>query len=171
MNNKTNSKTSSILWTKNTVWFPFLVFLIGTIIVALAAYFMGGTIGRPAGNLPRATLPNIAFNIIWPIMVIVLGLSTYFSWRSKRNRPKKEIQENLITFYVHLFIILFWPLVFYRLESPIIACIILGFAVLSAIYLFYRYLNSSVTAGVLSLIYTLWLLYIFYINISFILLN
>lgn len=167
----TKKNTSEIIWTKNTVWFPFIIFIVGTMVVGLAAYFMGGTISRPNGIMPAGTLPSMWFNILWPIFLLLLGLSTYFSWRSKRTRPRVEIKENLLTYYIHLLFIMFWPLVFYRIGSPIVAVILLGIAVLSAIYLFYRYLNSSIVAGIFSLLWALWLIYIFYFNLAYILIN
>lgn len=168
---KSVSKKNGMKSVQNSAWFPFIVFLIGTLVIGVVAYFMGGQIGRPAGNLPMGTLSNLAFYIIWPLALLAIALATYFQWIAKKTRPIVEIRENLLTFYIHMALMLFWPLLFFRIGVPIVAIIFLGLAIISGIYLVYRYFNSCITAGILSLIWALWLLYIFYFNLAYILVN
>lgn len=170
-NVKSTSKHDGLKSVQNSAWFPFIVFLIGTFVIGVVAYFMGGQIGRPSGNIPLGTLSNLAFYIIWPLALLSIALATYFQWLSKKTRPIVEIRENLITFYIHMAVMLFWPLLFFRVYVPIVAVVFLGIAILLGIYLVYRYFNSCITAGILSLIWVLWLLYVFYFNFSYVLIN
>lgn len=170
-NTKQNAQQKKEINVKNSHWFPILIFVFGSAVFGTISYFLGGEIGRPNGTLPQYTLFNNGFAIGWCTTLFLLSLATYFQFISKKTRPIIEIKENLMTFYIHLLLVFFWPLIFFRVESPIIACILIGLAVITSIYLVYRYFNSSVTAGVLSTFWCIWLMYIFYINLAYILLT
>lgn len=164
-------KDNRVISTNKSTWFPFLIFVLGGIVIGAAGYFLGGSIGSPSGTLPPATLPNLAFYIIWPCVLAIFSLATYFFWQATKTESFLTKKWQIGVYYLILLLLMFWPLTFYRLDATIVSCIIIGIATLLSIYIVYCYLIKSVTAGVLACIWAVWLMYIFYINLSHILVN
>lgn len=163
-NIKTNpNRTDKIISVKNSGWFPLIIFTIGTFVISLASYYIGGNITIINENTEIGILSASMQLIFWIVAISLIAISTYIQWLSHKTRPIVEVRENLITLYIHLGVLFFFPLAFFRLNSNIAGCIILGISIIVGIYLVYRYYNSSIIAGILSTIYLLWIMYVFYI--------
>ena len=152
-------------------WLYVFIFILGSMAIAGICYLMCGNnfYSFKVGNEPEFALD---FKILmWSTMfgLDLIGLASYFMWLSRftDNRPKKEILENFIPLIIHLVLFILWPLFTFGLNLPIVGCAILGASIIVAIYLVYRYFNSSIIAGILFSIWTLWLMYMLSTNIAF----
>ena len=130
----------------------------------------GGKMGFEGYQMPPATVPQIVFPIAWGIIYIAIGVSTFLMWRDKQIKTKDR-KINLILYFIHMFFNVLWPLFFFRLNMPVIACIWLFLTVISACIVMYRYFTCNLPAGIIFSIYTLWLLYALYLNLGLVLIN
>jgi tryptophan-rich sensory protein len=114
---------------------------------------------------PGLTPPGLAFPIAWTILYSLMGLSFYVALGSDVNREGKAL------FLIQYVANLAWTPVFFMLNAPFQALLILVFlnvAVAGTIYEFYK---SSKISAYLLLPYMAWILFALYLNLSIVLLN
>lgn len=167
-----SKKRNNAWWTvKHKWWIDALLFILGTILLGGLATLLGGKMFNFQNyKMPPATAPKIVFPICWSIIYIVIGVSTFLMWRDKEIKSKDR-KINLIIYFIHMFFNVLWPLFFFRLNLPVVACIWLLFLVTSACAVMYRYFYCNLAAGIIFNIYTLWLIYAMYLNLGLTLLN
>lgn len=155
-------------------FFYLFLFLLGAMVIALLAYLLSANKffdfvvnGEPSFFLSAKLLKYLTL-----IGLDFVAIASYLMWFSNYSakRPKKEIHENFI--YLSLFIILFllYPLFTFAIVQPVVGCCILGVAIGLSIYVTYRYFNSSISAGIFMTIWTLWLMFVFILNLAYCLL-
>ena len=88
--------------------------LIKSILIPLLGGILIGLISNTKNY--NLFVPSIIFPIVWTILYILMGISSYLI--------KKE-NGDLKTYYTQLFINFSWPLVFFNLNLKIFALIIL----------------------------------------------
>lgn len=156
-------------------WLYVFVFIIGSMLYAGICYLLCGNNfytfrldGEPSFALEFSALK-------WCTMfgLELLGLATYFMWLAKYtdNRPQNEILENFIPLIIHLVLFMMFPLFTFALSLPVVGCAFLGASIMVLIYLVYRYFNSSIIAGILSVCWTIWLMYVLSQNFAYCLLE
>ena len=167
-----NEKDTKHSWLtiKHVWWIDSLLFILGTILLGGLASLLGGEMGFEGYKMPPYTVPQSAFPIAWGIIYISIGVSTFLMWRDKQIKTKDR-KINLIFYFVHMFFNVLWPLLFFRLNLPVIACICLVLTVISACIVMYRYFVCNLPAGIIFNIYTLWLIYALYLNLGLVLIN
>lgn len=112
-------------------------------------------------NKPKLSPPGYLFPIVWSILYILIGISSYLI----NSKKSKEV------YYFSLFFNLFWSIIFFTLKLRLVAflwLVVLVILVIKMIILFYK---ENKTAGLLQLPYLLWLLFAGYLNLSIYLLN
>lgn len=104
---------------------------------------------------PSFNPPNYLFGPVWTILFVLMGISLYIIWTSKyKNKAYKK--EVIIIFAIQLIINIFWSVLFFRLESPMLAffeIIALWIAILATIIGFYK---ISKIASLILIPYILW---------------
>ena len=173
-NSKNNimQKQNNPWWTvKHKWWLDALLFIGGTILLGGLSTLLGGKMFNFQNyKMPPATAPKILFPILWSIIYIAIGVSTYLMWRDKEIKSSDR-KHNLIFYFIHMFFNVLWPLFFFRLNLPIVSCIWLALVVASACIVMYRYFYCNLPAGIIFNIYTLWLIYAMYLNLGIVLIN
>lgn len=168
-----NNKDTKHSWltVKHKWWIDALLFILGTILLGGLATLLGGEMFNfKEYKMPPATVPKIVFPIAWAVIYIAIGVSTFLMWRDKEIKSKDR-KINLILYFIHMFFNVLWPLWFFRLDLPIIACIWLLATVISACIVMYRYFSCNLPAGIIFNIYTIWLIYALYLNLGLVLIN
>lgn len=152
-------------------WLYIFVFIICSMAVGGLAYLM---CGNNFFTFEVAGEPNFAIEtrlLKWIMLFAldILGIASYFMWLSKftESRPKKEILENFIPLIILVVLFWMWALFTFGLNLPIVGCAILGATAIVSIYATYRYFNSSIIAGILETIWTLWLIYVLSTQLAF----
>ncbi len=170
--NNNNSKRNNPWWSvKHVWWVDALIFILGTIALGGLATLLGGKMFSFEGyKMPPATAPKVLFPIMWSIIYIAIGISTFLMWRDKEIKSHDR-KINLILYFVHMFFNVLWPLFFFRLNLPIVAVIWIVLVVISACAVMYRYFVCNLPSGIIFNIYTLWLIYALYINLGLVLIN
>jgi tryptophan-rich sensory protein len=163
---KNKSKFVRHVW-----WLDALLFIGGTILLGGLATLLGGKMFNFANyKMPPGIVPKIVFPIAWSIIYIAIGVSTFLMWRDKEIKSNDR-KINLVIYFIHMFFNIMWPLLFFRLNLPIVSCIWLLFVVASACVVMYRYFVANLPAGIIFTIYTIWLIYAMYLNLGLVLIN
>lgn len=120
-------------------------------------------------NQPPLSPPAWLFPVVWTILYILMGISSYLVYTS----PKPQRQKNtaLIIYGIQLFFNFFWSIIFFNMEAYLFAFIwlvILWALILANIILFYR---ISKPAGILLIPYLLWVTFAGYLNFAIYILN
>jgi benzodiazapine receptor len=137
---------------------------IGKIIIAIFVCQLAGIIGSVFTTSaipewystlvkPEFTPPSWLFAPVWITLYTLMGISLYLVWGRK---DKKDATPALLVFFAQLVLNAVWSIVFFGLQSPFYAFIIIIFLwvlIAGSIYFFYP---ISKTAAYLMIPYILW---------------
>lgn len=118
-------------------------------------------------NKPALAPPANIFPIIWTILFILMGISSYLIYIS--NNPTKN--HALKIYILQLIINFIWPLLFFNCQLYLISfiwIILLWLIILAMIISFYK---INYLASILQIPYFLWVTFASYLNIMVYLLN
>lgn len=118
-------------------------------------------------NQPNFAPPSFLFPIVWTILYILMGISTYMVYESS-----SPLRTKALTVYALQLIMNFiWPLIFFNTQMYLFAFIwlvVIWCLVLWMIILFYK---IKPAAAYLQIPYLLWLTFAAYLNFNVYLLN
>ncbi len=128
------------------------------IIKSILLPVIGGFIIGLLSNTKNYSLfvPPIVFPIVWTILYILMGISSYI--------VKKE-NGNLKTYYKQLLINFSWPLVFFNLNLKVFALIILIILIIEVIKMIKEFKKINKKAAYLQIPYLIWLFFATFLNI------
>lgn len=110
---------------------------------------------------PPLSPPGIVFPIVWSILYILMGISSYLIYVLP---PSKERSDSLLIYAVQLAVNLIWPFLFFRQSAYLLAffwLLLLIALVITMIVFFYR---ARPKAAYLQIPYLVWVLYAAYLN-------
>ncbi len=149
-----------------------IMYIILSILIPLIIGFIGSMLGGSMAlfdniKKPIFAPPAIIFPIVWGILYILMGISSYLVYISD-SRYKKI---GLIFYAIQLVLNALWTMIFFRFENFLFAFIwllvLLGIVV---IMLFYFY-KSDKKAFYLQIPYLIWLIFALILNYSIYTLN
>lgn len=111
-------------------------------------------------NRPKCSPPGFLFPIVWTVLYILIGLSSYLIHRSDSHNKETA----LIIYYFQLLINFSWPIAFFNYQSFLLALailLVLNVLVVILIKLFYQ---IRPLAAYLLLPYLGWILFALYLN-------
>jgi len=137
------------------------------VVIAILICQMAGVIGSffTADAIPGwyATLvrpefspPNWVFAPVWLTLYTLMGISLYLVWNKSRGKKAKAATPALLVFSAQLVLNAIWSIIFFGLQSPFYAFIIIIFLwvlIAGSIYFFYK---ISKTAAYLLIPYIIW---------------
>lgn len=151
---------------KHHWWLDAIYFIGGTLALGGIASLLGGKMFDFGGyNLPPATAPAWLFPIMWALIYIAIGVATFCMWRDKQI-SSKDRKINLILYFIHMAFNITWPLWFFMLSQPIVACVWLAIIIVLALITTWRYFVANLASGIIFCVYVLWLIYAFYLNLG-----
>lgn len=128
--------------------------LIISILIPLGGGFVIGLISNTSNY--SSFVPAIVFPIVWTILYILMGISSYII---------KENNGSLKTYYIQLLINFLWPIVFFNLNLRFVALLILFLLIYLVINMINEFKESSEVAAKLQIPYLLWLIFATLLNI------
>ena len=147
-------------------WLDAIYFILGTFALGGIATLLGGPMFKWDGYpKPQAMAPDWLFPVAWTIIYIAIGVATFCMWRDKE-LTSKDRKINLWIYFIHMAFNITWPLFFFRLAMPIVACVWLAIIIVMALITTWRYFVANLASGIIFCIYMIWLIYAFYLNIS-----
>lgn len=133
--------------------------LIICILIPIAIGFFGSFLGGINNftniNQPSFVPPDWVFPVVWTILYILMGISSYLVFVSNSNKKKSA----LILYGVQLFINFIWTLFFFRLQLFEFSFILIIALILLVIAMSYKFYKINKWAGLIQIPYILWLLF------------
>lgn len=118
-------------------------------------------------NKPAIALPGYTFGVIWSILFVLMGISSYIIYVSTSKQRVKALR----LYGINLLLVCLWPIAFFTFSSYFIAfviMIILWGVVFTMVSMFTQ---ISRLAGWILLPYFIWVTYATYLNLQVLLLN
>lgn len=113
------------------------------------------------------TPPTILFPIVWTILYVLMGISSYRVFVSK----KLSSQNALLVYVIQLFFNFFWSIIFFNLKAYLVAFIWLVIMIILIAIMVLKFYKIDKFAGILQIPYLLWSLFAAYLNFNVYLLN
>lgn len=118
------------------------------ILVPLLLGTIVGLITVPGSNI-ESILPAWIFPVVWTILYILMGLSSYIIYEKTNKIPK--------IYTIQLLVNLFWSFVFFVFEQKIGAFILILILIILVTIMIKDFLKESKLSGYLQVPYLIWL--------------
>ena len=144
-----------------------IAILVPIAVGTFSALFSGNMQIYSGINKPAFSPPGTLFPIVWTILYILMGISSYIIYES--GDPNKE--SALYTYALQLFFNFFWSIIFFRFQlffTAFVWLLALIFLIIKMICQFYR---IKPTAAYLQIPYLLWCVFAAYLNFMIFRLN
>lgn len=116
---------------------------------------------------PLLSPPGIVFPIVWSVLYILMGISSYLVYTSN----SKYKDDALSIYGIQLIVNFIWPIIFFVFELRLLAFFIIILLVILVYKMIREFYKVNKTAAYLQIPYMLWLLFATYLNFSIYLLN
>ncbi len=118
-------------------------------------------------NQPPLAPPSWLFPIVWTILYILMGISSYIIYESNSN-----IKNKALTVYItQLAVNFIWPILFFNLEMFLFSFIWLILLLGLVLYMTLLFYQIKPFAAYLQIPYILWLIFAGYLNLMIYILN
>ncbi len=148
--------------------------LIIAIIIPLAIGFLSYLLTKDGIKAYNTTLikpsfapPPYLFGIVWTILYILMGISSYLIYNSMVTGRS----TCLIIYGLNLILNFMWPIIFFNLEARLFAFIFIVFLDIVVIFMIMCFHGISKKSAYLQLPYLIWLIYATILNLSVYFLN
>ncbi len=135
---------------------------------ALSSSFTMNSMGAYSElNKPLLSPPGYVFPIVWTILFTLMGISSYMIYESNssdKNMALKIYATQLVFNFL-------WSIVFFNLQAPLLAFIVLLVLWVLIIAMIRSFYNINQTAAYLQIPYLLWVTFAGYLNFAIYLLN
>lgn len=145
--------------------------LIISILIPLA---VGSISSLLSGNMsqmnyiqPDFTPPTIVFPIVWTILYVLMGISSYIIYESDHPNKSKALR----IYGIQLFFNFFWSILFFRFSAYFLSLIWLLVLIILIIIMIFRFYKISPIAAYLQIPYLLWCMFASYLNYVIFVLN
>lgn len=150
-------------------WVSLAVAVIIPLAVGIASSFLskGGFAKYAEIDKPSFSPPSAVFGIVWPILYILMGISSYIIFKS----GSEKRMDALTAYSVSLVFNFLWSIVFFGKEKYLGAFIVLLLLWISIIFTIVLYRRINKTAALLQIPYVLWVTFAGVLNFAVCLLN
>lgn len=116
---------------------------------------------------PSLSPPAIVFPIVWTILYILMGVSSYLIYES--NSEKKD--NALIIYGIQLVLNFFWTIIFFLLNLRLLAFIWIIILLIFVVLMIVSFYKINKKAAYLQIPYLLWVIFATYLNYMLYILN
>ena len=135
----------------------------------LAALLSGGMGNFEALSKPPLSPPGWVFPVVWTILYLLMGYSSYRIYTS--SAPNHKIRGALKLYIAQLAANFVWPIVFFAFSQYLLAFFVLLVLWVLIFWTIQRFTKIDTRAGDLLLPYLLWVTFAGYLNLGIYLLN
>ena len=152
-------------------WKGLIFWVLATLAVGVLSSLAGGDVRTVYDALvkPAFAPPAWVFPVVWTGLYVLLGFAAYLIWSAGVKQP--GVREALFYYVLNLIANFFWLPIFFRWQMVWFALVWLGMMLILAAILAVQFYRINRGAGVIVLLYLLWLLYAFALNGSIAWLN
>lgn len=137
-----------------------IAILIPVAVGTLSALFSGNMSLYSTINKPPISPPGFIFPIVWIILYILMGISSYLVYES--NNPNKR--NALKTYAIQLFFNFWWSIIFFRFSLYLFAFLWLLAMITLIIIMIYKFYRISPLSSYLQIPYLFWCMFAAYLN-------
>ena len=141
--------------------------LIPLAVGSMSALFSGNMSSYSILDKPAFSPPGFIFPIVWTILYILMGISSYIVYSS--NSPNKP--KALLIYGIQLFFNFCWSIIFFGLDLYLFAFIWLIALIFIIIIMIRQFHIISPLAAYLQIPYLIWCIFAAYLNFSIFILN
>lgn len=141
--------------------------LIPLAVGSMSALFSGNMSSYSILDKPAFSPPGFIFPIVWTILYILMGISSYIVYSS--NSPNKS--KALLLYGIQLFFNFCWSIIFFGLDLYLFAFIWLIALIFIIIIMIRQFHIISPLAAYLQIPYLIWCIFAAYLNFSIFILN
>lgn len=141
--------------------------LIPLAVGSMSALFSGNMSSYSILDKPAFSPPGFIFPIVWTILYILMGISSYIVYSS--NNPNKP--KALLIYGIQLFFNFCWSIIFFGLDLYLFAFIWLIALIFIIIIMIRQFYIVSPLAAYLQIPYLIWCIFAAYLNFSIFILN
>ena len=132
--------------------------LIVNILIPNIVGFLSSILGKVSTEFnnfekPSWTPPGIVFPIVWFILYVLMGISSYLIYESNTSYK----YDALKIYGINLFINGLWSIFFFRLKLFFLSFITVIILIILTIIMIYKYYKINKVAGLLQIPYLIWL--------------
>ena len=141
--------------------------LIPIAIGALSALFSNNMSSYATLVKPPLSPPSFIFPIVWTILFILMGISSYTVYKSEDSNRNKA----LFIYGLQLIFNFFWSIIFFGFSQFLFALIWLIILIVIIIFMIVNFYKISPLSTYLQIPYLLWCLFATYLNFMIFVLN
>lgn len=141
--------------------------LIPLAVGSISALLSGSTLVYSELNKPMLSPPSFIFPIVWTILYILMGVSSYIIYSS--NSPNKS--KALKTYGIQLLFNFCWSIIFFEFSQYLLAFIWLVILILLTGVMIKQFYSISPFTAYLQIPYLVWCLFAAYLNFSIFIMN
>ena len=116
---------------------------------------------------PALSPPAWLFPIVWSILYLLMGISSYLIYEKDRKIKK----TSLIIYSVQLILNFIWPIFFFSFNAYLFSFIILITLIICVFAMIAFFYKENQISAFLQIPYLIWLIFAAYLNLSVYLLN
>ena len=143
---------------------PLIAGVIGGLFVAF------GKIDYNSINKPPFSPEKNVFMIVWPILYLLISISTYLYLNSKNGLDETK-SKGIVIYYLDMFFNSMWTFFYFYLGYFLFSSIWLAVLIIIVASRIYLYFKINKLSGLINVIYFIWLSFALYLNFSTFLLN
>lgn len=137
-----------------------IAILIPIAVGTLSSLFSGNMSIYSRINRPPLSPPGALFPIVWTILYVLMGISSYLIYES--DSPYKE--KALTIYGVQLFFNFFWSIIFFGFSQYLLSFLWLLALIALIVIMIYTFYQISPLSAYLQIPYLLWCLFAAYLN-------
>ena len=115
---------------------------------------------------PVLSPPDWLFSIIWTVLYVLMGISSYFIYRDDGFDS-----ETFGVYKLQLFVNLMWPIIFFLFKFYLVSFVWILILDVLVIYMIIKFYKVNKIASYLQIPYFLWILFASYLSFGVYLLN
>lgn len=118
-------------------------------------------------NKPALSPPAFIFPIVWSILYILMGISSYIVYESNSSGKSSALK----TYAIQLLFNFFWSIIFFGLSQYFFAFLWLLVLIILIAVMIYQFYKISPTAAYLQIPYFVWCIFAAYLNFMIYIMN
>ena len=127
---------------------------------SLSALLSGNSAAYLALNKPPLSPPSFLFPIVWTILYILLGISSYIIYESETPEKNKALR----LYFIQLCFNFFWSIFFFGFSMYLFSFLWLLVLIILIALMIYQFHKISPVAAYLQIPYLIWCLFAAYLN-------
>ncbi len=147
-----------------------LFFILITIIPSFIVGSFTDSSGFDTLIKPELTPPGFIFPIVWSILYILMGISSYLIYVSP-NGTDSQKKIALSIYFIQLILNFMWTPIFFNLELYLLAFIWIILLIILVLFMIFSFYKIDKKAAYLQIPYLIWLVFAGYLSYMIYILN